>query len=359
MSAHRIRFGYIFPAVASALAAVSAVQLPSSAGAIRGSHAKQLKFSKNGLPNLNGVVLSLAHSGQPQPADTTSYIVTQLLKKWGANISYTLGHGAPEIASALGGHIQAVGMGWTTSLNAGLIAFGPAQPGQSYVFYVTPGIKTVSQLKGKSVMSSDPGGDTDQLVTDLLKESHLARSDVNSLYTPDESNEVQAFATGRISAFWGAPSDAFTLRQDGAQYRILANAEKVAPYVADSYESATRQWLSQNYAYAEAIDLAWLYAAHIMATNRAEWISYAQAYTQGTIPFSALAADWVVYRNARIFPDGPIAFEKPNVIRNFKIGVRTGQILNRSVDAPVASYAVFGPWRAALKQFGAHRNAVR
>lgn len=344
--------GVIFSGVASAAAAYH-TKPAKAAGPIR------LKFNKKGVPNLVGVSIPLGKgAGAPHIGDTLAYATEQILQGWGATTSLTLGGGTAVVAGVIGGHLVATGGPFDGELNGGLTVFGPSQPGQDYEFIAQPKFKKISDLAGQVVAVTEPTDGDYVLMQMFAKKFHLAGK-MTYEYEGTESNSLTSFIAGRIAGFWASSPSTAALRQQGVGYVPLYSARVLDPAEADSYEAATRVWLNAHFAQAEAIDLAWLYAAKMFHTNETQWLSYATAYTKGAFSRTLEAIDYVNYRKENPWPASQLAFTPKGVRSNFVTDAGRGVITKLSPGASQSSYAVFGPWNAAVAAFHKHPNLFK
>jgi len=344
--------GMIFSGVASAGAAHHAK--PAKANG-----PTRLKFNKRGVPNVAGMSIPLGKgAGAPHIGDAVAYTAEQILLSWGANTSLTLGNGTAVVAGVIGGHLAATGGPFDGELNGGLTIFGPSQPGQDYEFIAQPKFKTISDLAGQVVAVTEPTDGDYVLMQLFAKKFHLGGK-VTYEYEGTESNSLVSFIAGRIAGFWASSPSTAALRLQGVAYVPLYSARVLDPAEADSYEASTRVWLNANFAQAEAIDLAWLYAAKIFHTNETKWLANATAYTKGAFSKTLEATDYVTYRKENPWPASQLAFTPKGLRSNFTTDANRGLITKLSPSAPESSYAVFGPWNAAVAAFHNHPNLIK
>lgn len=348
------------------IALVSLAACGSSAGSGSTSKSgsgssKDLKLNSKGVPDLSGVSLPLGKgAGAPHVGDTVSYTANKLLQEWGATSpALTLGEGPAVVADVVGGHLVATGGPEDAELNGGLVIFGPSQPGQDYQFVVHSGVSKVTALKGKVLAVSAPNVGDDILTTDLLRKYRMSRSEVTIEYSGTEDNSLAAFIAGKVAGFWASSDSIVALRQQHVSFRALVAARNLAPFEADSYLAASPAWLKSHFADAEAIDLAWLYAAKIFNTNEQQWVQYAAAYTEGSVPTATIRLDYAAYKAGSLFPASAAAFSPSNVQKNVLEDIKNGGITKLGSDPSESQYADFGPWNAAVAAYEAHPNAVR
>ncbi|HUY06834.1 MAG TPA: hypothetical protein VMU99_06215 [Acidimicrobiales bacterium] len=297
-------------------------------------------------------------AGAPHIGDTVAYTAEQILLGWGATTSLTLGSATSVISGVIGGHLAATGGPFDGEINGGLTIFGPSQPGQNYEFIAQPKFKTLSSLTGQVIAVTEPT-DGDYVLMQLLAKRYNLTGKVTYEYTGTESNSLTSFIAGRIAGFWASSDSTVALKEQGVGYQPLYSARVLDPAEGDSYEASTRVWLNAHFAQAEAIDLAWLYAAKIFHTNETQWLANATAYTKGTFSRTLEALDYVAYRKENPWPASHLAFTPKSVSANLNTDAGRGAITKLAAGAPLGEYAVFGPWNAAVAAFDAHPNLFK
>ncbi|HVB00447.1 MAG TPA: hypothetical protein VNE42_04195 [Acidimicrobiales bacterium] len=319
----------------------------------------KLSFNKKGVPNVVGMTISLGKgAGSPHIGDTVAYTAEQILLGWGATTSLTLGSATSVISGVIGGHLAATGGPFDGEINGGLTVFGPSQPGQNYEFIAQPKYKKLADLVGQTIAVTEPT-DGDYVLQQLLSKKFHLTGKLTLEYTGTESNSLTSFIAGRIAGFWASSDSTVALKEQNVAYTPLYSARVLDPAEADSYEAATRVWLNANFAQAEAIDLAWLYAAKIFHTNETQWLANATAYTKGAFTKTLEALDYVAYRKENPWPASQLAFTPKRVSANFNTDAGRGSITKLAGGVPTNDYAVFGPWNAAVAAFNKHPNLFK
>lgn len=350
----RVAKGHVRTLGVGLFAGIVALTVTVAAPAVQASAPKGLKLNSRGIPNLHGVSVPLGKgAGAPHVGDAVTYTAEQLLKSWGANTSLTLGEGPAVVAGVVGGHLVATGGPFTAEINGGLVLFGPSQPAEDYEFIVARGINNYAQLKGKVVAVSAPGVGDAVLTSVLLKKEHLTGK-VTIEYTGSATNSVAAFIGGRVAAFWTNSTSAVAMTQKKVYYKPMISARLLLPAEADSYEAAKSSWLRTNFADAEAIDLAWLYASRIFNTNEALWLKYAAGYTGHSVPVVQMKLAYQAYKREQLFPDNASAFTKANIKANYDLAEKTGTLDKQYRSKPESAYAFVKAWETAVKIFDAH-----
>jgi len=126
--------------------------------------------------------------------------------------SYEGSPGAPIIAAAHGANVKIAGCYW---------------PGLTYGIYSKPDIKSVADLKGKTLAISAPGALPDLLARAVLEKSHVPLSDVHFSVMGSDADRFKAVAAGIVDA--GAASTGFLPLAKKNNLKLLVNAHDDVP----------------------------------------------------------------------------------------------------------------------------------
>lgn len=313
-----------------------------------------------GLPHLKGATINLGKAAnEPLVEDAVSYIVVQLLKQWGAHASLTIGTQTLP-GAVLAGKLQATGSLLPAAVNSGLIVFGPSQARLDYVVVARPSIHSVKGLIGKPFALTNTDSADYTLLGVWLSEKHLAFKSVVPVITGNYNAVVSQFVTGRSAAAFVHITDLSTLKSDHVPYRILATSAQIAPWAMDSVEMATHSWIFSHSKLAKAVDLAWLYAAHLVNTNRTAFVKYAKAYTNGAVSTATILSNLKFIRAAGLFPTSERVMSKQNLLLYLgKQAIFSPVPLKASTSTPFNQWGDLAPWYAAWAQYVKYPNAVR
>lgn len=126
--------------------------------------------------------------------------------------SYEGSPGAPIIAAAHGGNVKIAGCYW---------------PGLTYGIYSKSDIKTVADLKGKTLAISAPGALPDLLARAALEKSHVPLNEVHFSVMGSDSDRFKAVAAGIVDA--AAASTGFLPLAKKNNLKLLVNAHDDLP----------------------------------------------------------------------------------------------------------------------------------
>ena len=263
---------------ASKPAAVSASAKPAAGASGKPAASAAASGSAGGTPNLKGMTIKMTlGAGAPHVSDSETYIVVQMLKKWGADATLTLGSGNTPTMAVVSGQEEVAAQGLSEMLNAGLTIFGPNQPHVDYVM-ISKKLTNVDDLAGHTFgLGGTKNGIDGVLLHAVLAAHHIPFQKVQEVEIGTVANAVNAIIGGKL--------DAAFIHGDGLKaaeaqgIHELAKTSTEVPWSADSFMAAKPDWLKANQAKAVAIDEAYLAAAKVFQTDPKQWQSYAQDYT--------------------------------------------------------------------------------
>ncbi len=342
-------------AVAVASVGSSAASAAGHAARPLASSATKLAFRSNGTPILTGMTFNIGNAaGSAHIGDTNVANLVAYLKRWGANASQTnASHNATELAVA-GGQLVSTSGPLPTEVDAGLVVFGPNQVHLDDELLVKKSIKTLADLKGKTIAYCCDASPDGVLLNAVLKKAGLKRSEVHILSTGASAASLNALIAGQVDGAFTAASG--LPGSVTSKFRSLISATTLLPDYADSFMAATGKTLHQKPAVAEAIDLAWLASAKLFNTDESSWVSAAAAYTSNADPTSLYQLAWRQLKRLEGWPLSEAAFSASDFNYNLKVSKQqqalTGPGLNPSVKLVDRQ-----PWSLAWAQFSAHEKS--
>jgi ABC-type nitrate/sulfonate/bicarbonate transport system substrate-binding protein len=342
--------------VAAAVTLATACGGTSPAPPASGYSPTSLHFKADGTPDLKGLTLHMGDAaGDATIGDTVIYIVVQELKKWGAAADLQLGSGNTTQLAVVSGQLQATAGPLPTDLDAGLSIFGNNQVHVDYLM-VSDKLSDLAQIKGKTIAIATTVSPDNYLLDGALARAKLARSDVKIQLTGSNGNSVNQMAQGKVDVAFVHADGLLTLRKHGT-FNVLANGATLDPWDADSYMTATADWLKANPAAAEAIDLAWLHAAWVFDRDKAQWVQNALAFTKNAVTQDDASAGYDALAKAQAWPADGTGMDTATLQKNFDAAKQSGQIKGQG-DRPLSAWAVTGPWQAAVAYFKQHAKAI-
>ena len=341
---------------AAVVAAACGGTAPTTQQGASGYSPTALHFRADGTPDLTGLTLHVGNAaGDATIGDTVVYIVVQQLVKWGATADLTNSAGNTSQLAVVSGSLQTTAGPLPTDLNAGLDVFADNQVHVDYLM-VSSKLSNLSDIKGRTIAIATTVSPDNYLLDGALSKVHLTRSDVKIQLTGSNGNSVNQLAQDKVDVAFVHADGLLTLQKHGT-YNVLANGAALEPWDADSYFSATGDWLRANPAAAEAVGLAWLHAAHVFDTQKSKWVQFALQYTKNAISESEAAASYDALAKAQPWPDDGSGMETATLQKNFDAANQAGQIKGQG-SRPQSQWAVTGPWKAAVDYFKAHTKAI-
>jgi NitT/TauT family transport system substrate-binding protein len=212
---------------------------------------------------VSGKRLIVMAQGAPQANRVVENHALGLLKAQGVKVEFRFNASTPNIAltQVLTGDVDVYSASMSdglTALNAGipLVGFALAQPRQDYVFLSGSGIKTLADLKGKTIGVQDTTGATYVQALLILRKAGLTVKDVNIVVTGGQSVRLAALIAKRIDATMLSHASQITLAAGG--YNTLYDYTKESPDLWGDQMWTTKAWLTKNTALAVAVNKALL-----------------------------------------------------------------------------------------------------
>lgn len=328
----------------------------SQPAASAGYSPNKFTFRSDGTPNLGGLTVHLGNAaGDATLGDTVVYLTVESLKKWGANADLQNGAGNTTQLAVVSGQLQATAGPLATDLSAGLDIFGNNQVHVDYLM-VSSTVTDLKSIKGKTVAIATAVSPDQFLLDGALAKAGLTRNDVKVQLTGSNGNSVNQLIQKKVDIAF-VHADALKALQKQLTVNILGNSATVEPWDADTYLTATSEWLKANPGTAEAIDLAWLRAANIFDARRADWVQAAQAYTKNAVTADEASSGYDALQKAQPWPVDGSGMTKGTLQKNFDAAKQSNQIKGQG-DRPVSDWADLAPWTAALSYFQKHTKAI-
>lgn len=274
-------------------------------------------------PDLSGQTIRLTVGSAPALGDTKVALVAQILKSWGATTSVINQTGDPAaIRVILAGDADVGFVAVSTVINSGLLIFGPAQPTLDYHFVGAPDLKTLADLPGHVYGTSNVHGLEALMFADLLAKNNIAPSSVQVTLAGGSSVRVAAMLTHHIDATFLHLDQSAPLFTKG--FNDLATMSQATPELADSFMAATSSWVQAHPALALAVDEAWVKAAQIFDTDKAQWVTAAVQYAGGTAADAGTTYD--LLHAADTFPATKAAFASASASAQESLASKVGAI---------------------------------
>jgi ABC-type nitrate/sulfonate/bicarbonate transport system substrate-binding protein len=333
----------------SAAGSGSSASAPSGASSSTPAGAP-FKFNSNGTPDLSGMNIKVGNAaGSAHVGDTNVHDLVGFLKKWGANASQTnASQNAPELAVASGKLQVAVGP-LPTEVDSGLVTFGPNQVHLDDELLVKPSIKSLSNLRGKTVAYCCAASPDGVLLSVMLQKAHLNKSQIHLIATGASTSSLNALIAGQVDAAFTAASG---LPSAANKFHSLGSATTLIPKYADSFMAAEPSFLQSHFAEAVAVDLAWLASAKLFNSSESSWVANAKTYTSNADSTPQYQQAWHQLKVLDGWPVSQSAYSTSDVEYNLSVA-KSQQALQGAGTRPAAQLIDTKAWAEAWAIFQA------
>jgi NitT/TauT family transport system substrate-binding protein len=221
--------------------------------------------------------------GTLEPTNTPVWIANEsgIFKKHGLDVDLHFVGSSLQLTALIGGEIQIsmVGGGEVVGANASgadLVILGTLGPVSTYMFEVPASIKTVADMKGKSVAVSRFGDAADIQTRIAFRKLGLDPKDVTFIQVGTSSSRFTALLNGAVQGTVASPGLNVPLEQHG-MHQLFDMAKMKIP-AANITIVGRRDWIYANRATAQRYVDAILEAIHRMQTDRAYSIAVLKQY---------------------------------------------------------------------------------
>lgn len=200
------------------------------------------------------------------------------------------------------GFINASSMILADVSGADLVAVGKGADPSPYTLVAGKGIKTLADLKGKTISLSEPGDAYAEATKEILRKAGLdPDKDVNMRYGGNSNQRMAALVAGAVDAVpLVPPQDSMLI---GQGYNGLAFYPDYFPNLALSTTAVSRAWAAKNgeaikgYLRAQSAAIKWLYDP----ANKDEAVKLLMDETKSDLASSQAAYDVYVVK-MRLYP---------------------------------------------------------
>jgi NitT/TauT family transport system substrate-binding protein len=208
--------------------------------------------------------------------------------------SYESSPGSAILAVSRGADVKIIGCPW------------PVLP---HALFVAKGIKTVEDLKGRTIAVSQPGSLPDIFARAVLAQHHIAPEDVHFANLGNDPDRYKSVVAGVAQAT--VVSRQFEPVAEKQGVRLLVSAPQAMPNDVRLCTQVTGKTLAARRADAIHYVAAEIAALRYAMTHRAEALTLTAALTQGkeNDPRSAYIYDWAVGSHA-VDPEMSIPADK-------------------------------------------------
>jgi ABC-type nitrate/sulfonate/bicarbonate transport system substrate-binding protein len=215
-----------------------------------------------------------------------------LFDKYGLTVNLVvIAAGNTAIAALMGGDVEILGAPGTTSVVSAakglpIVIIGTFGPG-AWKLAANPSIRSIQELRGKTVGTSRPGTTIDfSLRRALLKLGLVPGKDVNILTTglAESIKRIFIMQQGKIDATLVSPDNLYEAESKGVKVSVLADLRELGIYTSASDISAKRDFIRAHRSRARAFLAAFCEAIQLGKTNKAVALASFRKYMRENDP---------------------------------------------------------------------------
>jgi ABC-type nitrate/sulfonate/bicarbonate transport system substrate-binding protein len=227
---------------------------------------------------------------------------TGLYAKNGLNVELVRVTGNVAVMALISGDLNIGFIGGSAAITSNLggsdaIMVASGQVATDYSLLAHSSIKSVDQLRGKSVGVASQVGSAMTATLHALQKHGLTRNDVSLLVVGGTPERLAALRTGRIHATLLSPPTSFAAEREG--FNILAEANIPLPY---NSVVSTRRFIKQNPDVARRFIKAHLEAVHLLKTNRETGVKTLAKYLRQTKDRQLVEKSYDISTSDQILP---------------------------------------------------------
>ncbi|HLY67952.1 MAG TPA: ABC transporter substrate-binding protein, partial [Chloroflexota bacterium] len=233
-------------------------------------------------------------------------IESGLFDKYGAPVQMINTTAPPAMAALLAGDVQIAVDGGAmigADPNGQKLAFIAAQQNafNQFAVYAKPEIKSLAQLKGRTVGAASPGSAATVAFETILKSSGLdPKNDVKWAFLGTPAAQWTALSNGNVDASINAFP--YTVLSEQGGFTKLADAKEMKIPGASNTLGVSRQWVKDNAKLVDAFLRGLTEAAYLANTDKSKFVPAISKWTKVTDQ-AQLDDAWV--RFSGTFPEPP------------------------------------------------------
>jgi NitT/TauT family transport system substrate-binding protein len=264
------------PAAAPAAAPGAPAAAPAASPAAAAPAAKPANLTK----------ITVGH-GALSATDTPMWVAMDqgILAKNGLEIDYVLLNGGSQIAQALSSGSVPVAQGGLGALldaelsGVELTVLGSPYPWQFFQIYAQPGIKTMEDLRGKTIAASDPGSSSDRAIIQVAQKYGLVPGkDFNVTYVGGTKERLQVLQQKVVDASIISPPNGLLAGKQGFVKVVDLVAEKIPFGYAGL--AANTKWAKDNPQLLEAFLKSYVEGLSVAKANKQLGVQMIKKYAE-------------------------------------------------------------------------------
>ncbi|WP_295315296.1 ABC transporter substrate-binding protein [Roseobacter sp.] len=259
--------------------------------------------------DLSGTELTIG-TAQAQVLNLGTLRMIEMLQSWGADVERVELPSISGLEAIIADRIEVASRSSDEILigqarGVDVVAIGAPISTMHYAIVSTPGVNSISDLKGKSIGTSGPGGFNGMLFRYILKQNGLEPEvDVAIVPVGGSSERAAAIMAGQVNATVIFIDNWLALEEQGANAQLLGYVADIVPGLSSRAVFAEREYIEANDELAVAIACANLEANHWIGSSKEGFVEYALDNVRGANE-EAVAKFYDVAMGINMFPTTP------------------------------------------------------
>lgn len=259
--------------------------------------------------DLSGTEVTIG-TAQAQVLNLGTLRMIEMLTSWGASVDRVELPSISGLEAIIADRIEVASRSSDEILigqarGVDVVAIGAPISSMHYAVVSTPGVDTISDLKGKSIGTSGPGGFNGMLFRYMLKQNGLEPEvDVAIVPVGGSSERAAAIMAGQVNATVVYIDNWLALEAQGANAQLLGYVSDIVPGLSSRAVFAEREYIEANDELAVAIACANLEANHWIGSSKEGFVEYAMDNVRGANE-EAVAKFYDVAMGINMFPTTP------------------------------------------------------
>lgn len=287
--------------------------------------------------DLKGTELTIG-TAQAQVLNLGTLRMIKLLESWGADVERVELPSISGLEAIIADRIEVASRSSDEILigqarGVDVVAIGAPISAMHYAIISTPGVNSISDLKGKAIGTSGPGGFNGMLFRYMLKQNGLTpEADVAVVPVGGSSERAAAIMAGQVNATVVYIDNWLALEAQGAKAQLLGYVSDIVPGLSSRAIFAERGYLEANKNLATAIACANLEANHWIGSSKEGFVSYAMDNVRGANE-EAVAKFYDVAMKINMFPTTPEKLLDTNGYQGLADLLYAGKEIDKQLNA--------------------------
>ncbi len=287
--------------------------------------------------DLSGTELTIG-TAQAQVLNLGTLRMIEMLQSWGADVERVELPSISGLEAIIADRIEVASRSSDEILigqarGVDVVAIGAPISTMHYAIVSTPGVNSITDLKGKSIGTSGPGGFNGMLFRYILKQNGLEPEvDVAIVPVGGSSERAAAIMAGQVNATVIFIDNWLALEEQGANAQLLGYVADIVPGLSSRAVFAEREYIEGNDELAVAIACANLEANHWIGSSKEGFVQYAMDNVRGANE-EAVAKFYDVAMGINMFPTTPSQLLDINGYQGLADLLYDGGEIDKQLDA--------------------------